>query len=120
MMKRPSIAIATLLSITTVAGLQLNTPAESRLEYLNHQSSIQREETQFQTSYQPSLQNAMLQAQEAPNFSTPSSTNLGTNDNTINAETVYPEYCRSFLPRSMGEISRIEYEQGLQRCQYGN
>jgi hypothetical protein len=117
-MKVQGIAIATLLTLTTVAGLQPEANAASRLEHLNQQSSAQVQDSQISTIDLGQIEQSAIPQTGRTTPQTQPETSL--QDDQIDIKTIRPEYCRSFLPRQFGTVSRFEYFQGLDRCKYGN
>jgi hypothetical protein len=117
------IAIATLLTISTVAGLQSTAFANHRFDALNQQNSVQAQAAQpeIPSTISPQMQQSQPETPQAISGQMQQSqaSTKTQKDNEINVKDISPEYCRYLFPSS-GTVSLFEYSEGLNRCQYGN
>ena len=122
-MKLHKITIATLLTISTVAGLQSTAFANHRFDVLNQQNSIQAQASRSENpnTISPQIEQPQSDIPEAISGQMQQSQVSTTTqkDSEINVKDIQPEYCRYLFPSS-GTVSLFEYSEGLYHCEHGS
>jgi hypothetical protein len=113
------IAIGTLITLSTLSGLQSTAFADSRLDYLNKQVGLETAIAQLDTSTSPSTQKENTQPVMSKQMSQNQREAKSQKEDEINIKDIYPEYCRSFISRRSGTLTSFEYSEILERCKQG-